>query len=67
MTNEDRDRLEAEYLRRLAEQDMAAWKQHLSHGENAAPEVPLDDLTRSAMRRLRRVFHARREDDDAEG
>jgi hypothetical protein len=37
MTNEEREALEAEYLRRLAEIDMAAWKQHLAHGEVAGP------------------------------
>jgi hypothetical protein len=58
MTTEEREALEAEYLKRLAELDMARWKQHLAHGENAAPEVPLDDDQRNMQRKLRRVFHA---------
>jgi hypothetical protein len=66
MTNDDRrEVLEAEYLRRLAEQDMSAWKQHLAHGENAAPQTPLDDEQRNMLRKLRRVFHQRREGDEA--
>jgi hypothetical protein len=65
MTDEQRERLEAEFLRRLAEQDMARWRQHMAHGENAAPETPLDDDQRNMMRKLRRVFHQRREGDEA--
>jgi hypothetical protein len=60
--DEQREALEAEYLRRLAEQDMARWRQHIAHGESAAPVVPLDDDQRNMLRKLRRVFHARKDE-----
>jgi hypothetical protein len=68
MTNEQRDTLECLYLTMLMKRDAAAWHRAMYFDDSGPPPGALEPEQRRIMRQLRgRVFHQKREEDDAEG
>lgn len=62
MTDEQRELLEAEYLRRLMRANAREWRKRILFDDTGPPPAALDPEQRQFLHRLRRVTRMRREE-----